>query len=93
MVTCEHMNTLLKLVLRLIMNNVSVDNAFFMTRIASYTQQIIINSSEEMLRDPYLPLTEKVSYLLTDLLILNFSLIVKMNLFFLILLIKFLIRF
>lgn len=28
--------------------------------IAAYTQQIIINSSEELLKDPFLPLAERV---------------------------------
>ncbi|XP_076069948.1 ryanodine receptor isoform X2 [Oratosquilla oratoria] len=60
MVTCEHMNLLLRTVLRLIMKNVGTENASWMTRIAGYTQQIIINSSEELLSDPYLPLAEKV---------------------------------
>ncbi|XP_050722291.1 ryanodine receptor-like isoform X2 [Eriocheir sinensis] len=60
MVTCEHMNQLLRLVLRLIMYNVGVENAPWMTRIAGYTQQIIINSSEELLKDPYLPLADRV---------------------------------
>lgn len=60
MVTCEHMNTLLRLVLMLIMNNVGYEKAPWMTRIAGYTQQIIINSSEELLKDPYLPLAEKI---------------------------------
>ncbi|XP_042892542.1 ryanodine receptor-like isoform X4 [Penaeus japonicus] len=60
MVTCEHMNQLLRLVLRLIMFNVGVENAPWMTRIAGYTQQIIINSSEELLKDAYLPLAERV---------------------------------
>lgn len=60
MVTSEHMNTLLRLVLLLIMNNVGHDNAPWMTRIAGYTQQIIINSSEDLLKSPYLPLAEKV---------------------------------
>jgi len=31
-----------------------------MTRIAAYTQQIIINSSEELLKDVFLPLAEKL---------------------------------
>ncbi|XP_069958037.1 ryanodine receptor isoform X5 [Cherax quadricarinatus] len=60
MVTSEHMNQLLRLVLRLIMYNVGVENAPWMTRIAGYTQQIIINSSEELLRDSYLPLADRV---------------------------------
>lgn len=60
MVTAEHMNQLLKNVLKLIKKNIGNDNAPWMTRIAAYTQQIIINSSEELLKDPFLPLAERV---------------------------------
>ncbi|XP_063919785.1 ryanodine receptor isoform X1 [Zophobas morio] len=60
MVTAEHMNHLLKNVLKLIKKNIGNDNSPWMTRIAAYTQQIIINSSEELLRDPFLPLAERV---------------------------------
>ena len=31
-----------------------------MTRIAGSTQQIIINTSEELLKDPFLPLAQKI---------------------------------
>lgn len=60
MVTAEHMNQLLKSVLNLIKKNIGNENAPWMTRIATYTQQIIINSSEELLKDPFLPLAERV---------------------------------
>ncbi|KAF2882575.1 hypothetical protein ILUMI_23592 [Ignelater luminosus] len=60
MVTAEHMNQLLKNVLKLIKKNIGNENAPWMTRIAAYTQQIIINSSEELLKDPFLPLAERV---------------------------------
>ncbi|XP_023248075.1 ryanodine receptor [Copidosoma floridanum] len=60
MVTSEHMNQLLKNVLKLIKRNIGNENAPWMTRIAAYTQQIIINSSEELLKDPFLPLAERV---------------------------------
>ncbi|KAL0274262.1 UNVERIFIED_CONTAM: hypothetical protein PYX00_006731 [Menopon gallinae] len=60
MVTAEHMNQLLKSVLKLIKKNIGNENAPWMTRIAAYTQQIIINSSEELLKDPFLPLAERV---------------------------------
>ncbi|GBP39010.1 Ryanodine receptor [Eumeta japonica] len=60
MVTAEHMNHLLKNVLKLIKKNIGNENAPWMTRIATYTQQIIINSSEELLRDSFLPLAERV---------------------------------
>lgn len=32
----------------------------FYNTITAYTQQIIINSSEELLKDPFLPLAERV---------------------------------
>ncbi|XP_057661319.1 ryanodine receptor isoform X14 [Diorhabda carinulata] len=60
MVTSEHMNQLLKNVLKLIKKNIGNENAPWMTRVAAYTQQIIINSSEELLKDPFLPLAERV---------------------------------
>ncbi|XP_039761395.1 ryanodine receptor isoform X13 [Pararge aegeria] len=60
MVTAEHMNQLLKNVLKLIKKNIGNESAPWMTRIATYTQQIIINSSEELLRESFLPLAERV---------------------------------
>lgn len=60
MVTADHMNVLLKNVLKMIKKNIGNENAPWMTRIAAYTQQIIINSSEELLIDPFLPLAERV---------------------------------
>lgn len=60
MVTSDHMNQLLKNVLKLIKKNIGNENAPWMTRIATYTQQIIINSSEELLKDVFLPLAERV---------------------------------
>lgn len=60
MITADHMNQLLKHVLKLIKKNIGNENAPWMTRIAAYTQQIIINSSEELLKDPFLPLAERV---------------------------------
>jgi ryanodine receptor 2 len=59
-ITADHMNQLLKHVLKLIRKNIGNENAPWMTRIAAYTQQIIINSSEELLKDPFLPLAERV---------------------------------
>lgn len=59
-VTVEHMNKLLRSVLKLIMTNIGNENALWMTRIAGFTQQIIINSSDELLKDPILPLAEKL---------------------------------
>jgi ryanodine receptor 2 len=45
MVTAEHMNQLLKLVLKLIMKHIGDESAEWMTKIAVYAQQIIINTS------------------------------------------------
>ncbi|ODN01392.1 Ryanodine receptor 44F [Orchesella cincta] len=59
-VTAEHMNKLLKSVLNLIKTNIGNEQAMWMTRIAQFTQQIIINSAEELLTDPILPLAEKL---------------------------------
>lgn len=59
MVTSEHLNHLLKLILKLIMKNVGDEKAEWLSSIAVYAQQIIINTSEELLRDPILPLAEK----------------------------------
>lgn len=60
MVTADHMNQLLKNTLKMIRKNIGNENAPWMTRVAAYTQQIIINSGEELLRDPFLPLVERV---------------------------------
>lgn len=60
MVTADHMNSLLTNVLKMIKKNIGNETATWMTRIAAYTQQIIINTSEELLKDPFLPLAERV---------------------------------
>ena len=60
MVVTDHMNQILKMVLRMISNNVGVDTSEWMVSIATYSGQIIINTSEEILKDPLLPLAEKV---------------------------------
>ena len=48
-----------RLILRLIMKNVGEESADWMTGIAMYAQQVIINTSEELLKDTVLPLAEK----------------------------------
>merc|ERR1711981_1403323 len=53
-------NQLLKLILKLISKNVGDIASEWMITIARYSVQIIINTSEEILKDPLLPLTEKV---------------------------------
>jgi ryanodine receptor 2 len=59
MVTSDHLNHLLKLILKLIMKNIGDEKADWLTNIAVHAQQIIINTSEELLKDPILPLAEK----------------------------------
>ena len=59
-VTTDHLNQLFRLVMRLIMKNVGVEGAEWMTSIALYAQQIIINTSEELLKDSVLPLAGKL---------------------------------
>ena len=59
MVTSEHLNHLFKLVLRLITKNIGEEKADWLSSIAVYAQQIIINPTEALLRDPILPLAEK----------------------------------
>jgi len=46
-------------VYELIIMNFIINYNIFNT-ITAYTQQIIINSSEELLKDPFLPLAERV---------------------------------
>lgn len=60
MVTTEHLNSMFKTILNLIGNNIGIKNASWMATIASHAGQIIINSSDTLLIDPILPLTEKI---------------------------------
>ncbi|XP_035212318.1 ryanodine receptor-like isoform X2 [Stegodyphus dumicola] len=60
MVTSEHLNSLLKNILNLIRRTVGEENAPWMVNIAAHAGQIVINSSEELLVDPVLPLAEKI---------------------------------
>ena len=64
MITTENLNGLLKIVLKLVMKNVGVAEAEWMSRIAMISSQIIINTSEELLKD-YLPLTDKIKTAVT----------------------------
>src|SRR5688572_20569665 len=60
MVTSEHLNNLLKSVLLLIRNHIGVDGAPWMVTISGHAGQIIINSYEDLLIDPVLPLASKI---------------------------------
>ena len=60
MVTTEHLNNMFKTILTLIGNHVGARNCPWMVTIAGHVGQIIINSSETLLSDPILPLTQKI---------------------------------
>ena len=60
MVTSESLNSLLKIILKLIMKNASIAEAEWMSRIALISTQIIINTSEELLKESFLPLMDKL---------------------------------
>ncbi|GFU98108.1 ryanodine receptor [Trichonephila clavipes] len=60
MVTSEHLNSLLKNILNLIRRTVGEETAPWMVNIAAHAGQIVINSSEELLLEPVLPLAEKI---------------------------------
>merc|ERR1719283_363549 len=59
MIASENLNVLLKIVLKLIMKNVGNAEAEWMSRIAMISTPIIINTSEELLKDPFFPLIIK----------------------------------
>ncbi|KAK8772572.1 hypothetical protein V5799_024182 [Amblyomma americanum] len=60
MVTSDHLTSLLKNILNLLRKTVNTEGSPWMITIAGHAGQIVINSSEELLRDPVLPLMEKV---------------------------------
>ncbi|KAL1472514.1 hypothetical protein MTO96_039268, partial [Rhipicephalus appendiculatus] len=60
MVTSDHLTSLLKNILNLLRKTVNIEGSPWMITIAGHAGQIVINSSEELLRDPILPLMEKV---------------------------------
>jgi len=59
MVTSTHLNRLLQLIFKLIMENIGDESAEWLTNIALYAQQIIIVPCDALLKDLVLPLTEK----------------------------------
>ncbi|KAL3202677.1 hypothetical protein MRX96_012072 [Rhipicephalus microplus] len=60
MVTSDHLTSLLKNILNLLRKTVNTEGSPWMITIAGHAGQIVINTSEELLRDPILPLMEKV---------------------------------
>ncbi|CAN7995351.1 unnamed protein product, partial [Ixodes pacificus] len=62
MVTSDHLTNLLRNILNLLRKTVSVEGSPWMITFAGHAGQIVINSSEELLRDPILPLMEKIQH-------------------------------
>ncbi|XP_077528941.1 ryanodine receptor isoform X3 [Haemaphysalis longicornis] len=60
MVTSDHLTGLLKNILNLLRKTVATEGSPWMITIAGHAGQIVINSSEELLRDPILPMMEKI---------------------------------
>lgn len=60
MVTSDHLNSLLISILNLLKRHTGEDGHNWMISIAGNGGQIVINSSEELLYDPILPLAEKI---------------------------------
>ncbi|KAM9837412.1 LOW QUALITY PROTEIN: ryanodine receptor 2 [Aulostomus maculatus] len=59
-VTSEHMNTLLGNILKIIYNNLGVDEGAWMKRLAVFSQPIISKAKAELLKTHFLPLMEKL---------------------------------
>lgn len=59
-VSTEHLNKMLKIVLNLLKNNVSVAHNNWLVTLAGHAGMVIINSSETLLNDPVLPLAVKI---------------------------------
>uniref|UniRef100_A0A3B4Y787 Ryanodine receptor 2 n=1 Tax=Seriola lalandi dorsalis TaxID=1841481 RepID=A0A3B4Y787_SERLL len=59
-VTSEHMNTLLGNILKIIYNNLGIDEGAWMKRLAVFSQPIISKAKAELLKTHFLPLMEKL---------------------------------
>lgn len=58
--TSEHMNTLLGNILKIIYNNLGIDEGAWMKRLAVFSQPIIGKAKSELLKSHFLPLMEKL---------------------------------
>nr|XP_015218325.1 PREDICTED: ryanodine receptor 2 isoform X6 [Lepisosteus oculatus] len=58
--TSEHMNTLLGNILRIIYNNLGIDEGAWMKRLAVFSQPIISKAKAQLLKTHFLPLMEKL---------------------------------
>ncbi|XP_051500982.1 ryanodine receptor 3 [Myxocyprinus asiaticus] len=59
-VTSEHLSLILGNILKILNNNLGIDNAPWMKRLAVYTQPIISKASADLLRAHFLPTLEKL---------------------------------
>ncbi|KAI3364879.1 hypothetical protein L3Q82_001062 [Scortum barcoo] len=59
-VTSEHMNTLLGNILKIIYNNLGIDEGAWMKRLAVFSQPIISKAKAQLLKTHFLPLMEKL---------------------------------
>ncbi|XP_037829496.1 ryanodine receptor 2 [Kryptolebias marmoratus] len=59
-VTSEHMNTLLGNILKIIYNNLGIDEGAWMKRLAVFSQPIISKAKPELLKTHFLPLMDKL---------------------------------
>ncbi|XP_028331499.1 ryanodine receptor 2 isoform X4 [Gouania willdenowi] len=59
-VTSEHMNTLLGNILKIIFNNLGIDEGAWMKRLAVFSQPIISKAKAQLLKTHFLPLMEKL---------------------------------
>ncbi|CAM4614803.1 unnamed protein product, partial [Lepidochelys kempii] len=59
-VTSEHLNTLLGNILRIIVNNLGIDEASWMKRLAVFAQPIVSKARPELLRSHFIPTMEKL---------------------------------
>ncbi|XP_043914983.1 ryanodine receptor 2 [Protopterus annectens] len=58
--TSEHMNTLLGNILKIIYNNLGIDEGAWMKRLAVFSQPIISKAKAQLLKSHFLPLMEKL---------------------------------
>ncbi|XP_004917160.1 ryanodine receptor 1 isoform X1 [Xenopus tropicalis] len=59
-VTSEHLNTLLGNILRIVVNNLGIDEASWMKRLAVFAQPIVSKAKPELLRSHFIPTMEKL---------------------------------
>nr|XP_055030657.1 ryanodine receptor 1b isoform X5 [Misgurnus anguillicaudatus] len=59
-VTSEHLNQLLGSIMKIVVNNLGIDEASWMKRLAVFTQPIVSRAKPEMLKSHFIPTMEKL---------------------------------